>query len=118
MPSPVERELVGEATVEIDRGAVPPVVAVTGHLGREGGALLAAMLAHVQRQSGPQIVLDLWQVSYADRFGLAPVLDAGTVIGDASPVVDRELCALVGGRALMARRLRGLRHRRPAVVVL
>jgi hypothetical protein len=49
--------------------------------------------------------------------GLVPVLDAGTAIGDASPVVDRELCALVGEPARTARRLRALRHRRPAVVV-
>src|SRR5688572_34774 len=117
LPSPIQHALAGEVTVAIDRGAVPPVVVVTGRLGREGGVLLAAMLAHVQRQSGPRVVLDLRQVSYADRLGLAPVLEAGTVIGDASPAVDRELRALVGEPARTARRSRALRHRRPAVVV-
>jgi hypothetical protein len=115
--APTEHRPVGEVTVEVHRQAVPPVMVVTGRLGREGGALLAAMLAHVRRPGGPRVVLDLRRVSYADRLGLAPVLEAGTVIRSASPAVDRELCALVGGPAPAARRPRALRHRRPTVAV-
>jgi hypothetical protein len=89
--APREHGPAGEVIVEVHRDAVPSVVVVTGRLGREGGALLAAMLAHVRRQGGPPVVLDLRQVSYADRLGLAPVLDAGPVIGRSSPEVDREL---------------------------
>jgi hypothetical protein len=115
--TPTEPGTVDEVTVEVHRQAVPPVVVVTGRLGREGGALLAAMLAHVRGRGGPRVVLDLRRVSYADRHGLAPVLEAGAVIRCASPAVDRELGPLKGGPSLAVRRPRALRHRRPAVVV-
>jgi hypothetical protein len=92
----LEAVTAGQVTVEVHRDVVPPVVVVSGCLGRQGGALLAALLAHVQELSGSPVVVDLRQVSHVDQFGLAPALDAGTVIGDVSPVVDRELRALAG----------------------
>jgi hypothetical protein len=117
---PTEHGPAGQVTVEIHRGVVPPVVVVTGRLGREGGALLAALLGHVRSQSGGQVVVDLRRVTYVDRLGLAPILAAGTVIGSASPVVDEELCALAGEPARVGRRRRSLaamRHRGPTLVV-
>jgi hypothetical protein len=96
-----EPGLFGEVTVQIQHEAVPPLVVVTGRLGSEGGALLDAMLGHVRRQHGPGFVLDLRRVSYADLLGLAPVLAAGAVIRNASPVVRQALRAWAGddGRA-------------------
>lgn len=116
----LEAGTAGQVTVEVHRDVAPPVVVVSGCLGRQGGALLAALLAHVQELSGPPVVVDLRQVSHVDQFGLAPVLAAGTVVGDVSPVVDRELRALAEGAASVGRRRRSgaaVRHREPAAVL-
>jgi hypothetical protein len=105
--------------VEVHRDVVPPVVVVSGCLGRQGGALLAALLAHVQELSGPPVVVDLGQVCQVDRSGLAPVVAAGRVVGKVSPVVDRELRALAEEAASAGRRRRpkaAVGHWRPAAV--
>jgi len=110
----------GQVTVEVHRDLAPPVVVVSGCLGRQGGALLAALLAHVQELSGPPVVVDLRQVTHVHRLGLAPVLGAGTVVGDVSPVVARELRALAGEPATAGRSCRpgvGVGHRSRAEVL-
>lgn len=115
-----EAATAGRLTVEVHREVVPPVVVVSGCLGRQGGALLAALLAHVQELTGSPVVVDLAQVSHVDQFGLAPVVAAGTVVGDVSPVVDRGLRALAEEAAPLGRRRRSGAadgHRRPAAVL-
>lgn len=116
----LERGAACQVTVEVHREVVPPVVVVSGCLGRQGGALLAAMLAHVQELSPTPVVVDLRQVSHVDRLGLAPVLDGAAIVGDVSPAVARELRALAGEPAPAGRRCRpvaGVGHRRRAVVL-
>lgn len=80
--------------MEIVRGAGPTVVVATGCLGREGGQLLAALLAHAQHRDGGGVTVDLRAVSYADPLGVAAVLDEGMVVGGMSAVVGRALDAL------------------------
>lgn len=81
--------------MEIVRGTGPTVVVATGWLGREGGQLLAALLAHAQHRDGGDVTVDLRQVSYADPLGVAAVLDEAMVVGGMSAVVGRALGALV-----------------------
>jgi hypothetical protein len=82
-------------TVEIVRRTGATVVVATGCLGREGGELLAALLAHAQRRHGENVTVDLRQVSHADPLGVAAVLDEAMVVGGMSAVVGRALGALV-----------------------
>jgi hypothetical protein len=85
----------GELTVEIVRGPGSTVVVATGCLGREGGQLLAALLAHAQHRDGRDVTVDLRKVSYADPLGVAEVLDDRLNIGGMSAAVGRALGALV-----------------------
>lgn len=81
--------------MEIVRGAGSTTVVATGCLGREGGELLAALLAHAQHRDGGVVTVDLRQVSHADPLGVAALLDEAMVVGGLPAVVGRALGALV-----------------------
>jgi hypothetical protein len=92
---PVPSRRAGELTVEIVRGAGATTVVATGCLGREGGELLAALIAHAEHRDGGAVTVDLRQVSHAEPLGVAALRDAATVVGGLSAVVGHELGALV-----------------------
>ena len=82
-------------TIQVQRGHSRPVVSLHGELDAVGEPLFAAVLDHVLSTDGPQVLVDLRGVPFADTHGLGPALRRGVAIVDASPRV-RRLLAIIG----------------------
>ncbi len=89
-------------TVTVHRRRPRPVVRVAGALDAYGAPLVAALLDHVRSTDGQALLAGVREVTFADTHGLAPLLEPGVHIEEASPAVTRvlrllDLAALRGG---------------------